>query len=243
MSIWGKMKFFLGCIRHPRRFLYPYTYSSKRYIEFLKSKGCSIGEKTRFISPSQCHVDPGRMDYISIGNNCCLVCSTILAHDYSWYTFLGAFNDVVPDPGGKVVIGNNVFVGYKSVILKDTKIGDNVIIGAQSVVKGIVPSNTVWAGVPAKQICRLEEFYEKKVSMKLESAIMRRDFIKEKKGRNPSIEEMGLFALLFLERTEDNWKSFLCNIEFNGIRNNENLRNYFFSSVPVFESFDVFLKV
>lgn len=54
---------------------------------------------------------------------------------------------------GAIEIGNNVFVGSRSTILPDTKIEDNVIIGAGSlVVSSILRSGGVYAGVPAKRI-------------------------------------------------------------------------------------------
>ena len=242
MSIVNTIAELYGFLRHPARLFHPNTYSNARFIDFLKSKGAVIGEKTRFISPSHCVVDPGRIDYITIGRNCCLSNVTILAHDYSWYVLLEAFNDVLPDAGGEVIIGNNVFVGYQACILKGTSIGDNCIIGARSVVKGEIPSNTVWAGVPAKMICTLEDFYEKKMQLKIKDAIYRRDFVRRKKNRNPSIDEMGVFAVLFLDRTEECWKEYLEKIEFNGIKNSEMFRNYFYSSVPFFSSFEDFLN-
>jgi len=52
-------------------------------------------------------------------------------------------------------IGNNVDVGANSVVLGDISIGDNVIIGAGSVVVKDVPSNSVVAGNPAKVIKNL----------------------------------------------------------------------------------------
>ena len=53
---------------------------------------------------------------------------------------------------GEVVIGNNVWIGDKATILAGVHIGDNVIIGANSVVTKDVPSNTMAAGVPARII-------------------------------------------------------------------------------------------
>jgi acetyltransferase-like isoleucine patch superfamily enzyme len=61
----------------------------------------------------------------------------------------------------KIVIGNNVFIGFNVTILLGTKIGDNVIIGAGSVVRGELNSNSVYAGVPAKYICSIDEYKEK----------------------------------------------------------------------------------
>ena len=51
-----------------------------------------------------------------------------------------------------VVIGNNVFIGAKSIILKGVTIGENCVIGAGSVVTKTVPANQIWAGNPAKFI-------------------------------------------------------------------------------------------
>lgn len=51
-----------------------------------------------------------------------------------------------------VNIGNNVWIGAGSVVLPGVTIGDNSIIGANSVVNCDVPSNTVYAGSPAKLI-------------------------------------------------------------------------------------------
>lgn len=234
---------FFKMLRHPRAFLYPNTYSQERYLEFLREHGVKIGKNTRFINPSQTSVDFNRGDYITIGDNCCLSTVTILAHDYSWYTMLDSFGDVLPDPGGRVSIGNNCFIGYRATILKNTEIGDNVIIGAGAVVKGKIPSNTVWAGVPAKQICTLEEYYEKKSRLRISDAVYRREHIKKTYHRNPSVAEMGLFALLFLERTEKNYKTYIENIEFNGVKGQERLKEYFFESTPIFRDFDEFLAL
>ncbi len=50
------------------------------------------------------------------------------------------------------VIGNNVFIGANSVVMGPIKIGDNAVIGAGSVVLHDVKENTVVSGVPAKEI-------------------------------------------------------------------------------------------
>lgn len=53
---------------------------------------------------------------------------------------------------GKIKIGNNVFLGANTVITKSVTIGDNVIVGAGSIVTKDIPSNEIWAGVPARFI-------------------------------------------------------------------------------------------
>lgn len=54
----------------------------------------------------------------------------------------------------KIRIGNNVVVGGQSMILPGVTIGDNAFIAAMSLVPKDtkIPPNTVWAGVPARQV-------------------------------------------------------------------------------------------
>lgn len=52
----------------------------------------------------------------------------------------------------EIIIGNNVFVGGASIILKGVSIGDNAVIGAGSVVSKSIPPNEIWAGNPAVYI-------------------------------------------------------------------------------------------
>jgi acetyltransferase-like isoleucine patch superfamily enzyme len=55
-----------------------------------------------------------------------------------------------------VVIGDNVWLGVGAMVLKGAKIGDNTIIGANSVVTGEIPPNVVAAGNPCKVIRALD---------------------------------------------------------------------------------------
>lgn len=52
----------------------------------------------------------------------------------------------------EIKIGNNVWIGVDSYIMKGVTIGDNTIIGAKSVVTKDIPSNCISGGNPAKII-------------------------------------------------------------------------------------------
>ena len=58
---------------------------------------------------------------------------------------------------GKIVIGENVWIGNNVTILKNTEIGNNTIVAAGAVVSGRFPENMIIGGVPAKVIKRINE--------------------------------------------------------------------------------------
>ena len=62
---------------------------------------------------------------------------------------------------GCIEIMDNVFIGSGTRILYNTRIGNNVIIGSDSLVNKDIPDNSVYAGVPAKYICSFDEYVEK----------------------------------------------------------------------------------
>jgi acetyltransferase-like isoleucine patch superfamily enzyme len=51
---------------------------------------------------------------------------------------------------GLVIIGDNVWIGDNSVIVGPASIGSGAIIGANSLVRGTVPPNSIAAGTPAR---------------------------------------------------------------------------------------------
>lgn len=57
-------------------------------------------------------------------------------------------------PEKPVTIGDGSWIGYGSVVLPGASIGDHVVIGANSVVTGEIPSYSVAVGSPAKVIRR-----------------------------------------------------------------------------------------
>jgi len=120
----------------------------------LVKRGLKVGKN--FDKTSLVTIDYGFCWLIEIGDNVTLAPrSIILAHDASTKMWLGKTKI------GKVKIGNNVFVGANSVVLPNVTIGDNVVIGAGSVVASDIPSGVIAAGVPARPIMSSEDYITK----------------------------------------------------------------------------------
>lgn len=101
-------------------------------------------------------LDPSHCWLITIGDNVTMAPRVhILCHDASTKHFLG-YTKI-----GRVNIGDNVFIGAESVVLPGVNIGSNVIVGANSTVTHDVPDGVVVAGSPARVICTLEEYLAK----------------------------------------------------------------------------------
>ena len=152
-------------------FIRGYRCDSKHYIDYLKSGGAEIGENVMLFSPETFSCDVHNRHLLHIGDNVQITeYVTILMHDYSWSVIKAVTGEIIGNQNS-VYIGDNVFIGMKAIILPGTKIGNNVIIGAGSVVKGSLDSNAVYAGVPAKKIMTLEEYRLKRLEKQNSEAI------------------------------------------------------------------------
>lgn len=82
---------------------------------------------------------------VSIGSGCAISWDVTIS-DTDYHYIEGSKNTA------PIEIGNNVWIGCKSTILKGVKIGNGTVIAAGSVVTSDVPENCLVAGVPAKVI-------------------------------------------------------------------------------------------
>lgn len=138
------------------------TMSSSDYIDRMRNYGVRIGENVTFRYPSHTLIDTTRPCLVEIGNNIDVNDNfTILTHDFGTFVFREYYHDFV-NSSGKVKIGNNIVFGRNVTILKGVSIGNNCIIGSGSIVTKSIPDNTVAAGIPAKVICSLDEYYHKR---------------------------------------------------------------------------------
>lgn len=124
---------------------------SAKIVEDLRRKGAEIGNNVDIIDTM---IDFGTPFMLKIGNNVTITNCRILTHDASTKKFLGYTK------AGHVTIGDNVFIGADSVILPNTTIGNNVIIGAGAVVARDIPDDSVVIGNPCQVICSCREYIE-----------------------------------------------------------------------------------
>lgn len=146
--------FLAAVIAHPKFKIGDYTYASafdppenwaSRLAPYLFDfsperliigKFCQIADGVTFITSSANH----RFDGIS---------------SFPFAIFGGgpmAGHPSMPDPGPDTVIGNDVWIGQGACILPGAQLGDGVIVGAGSVVRGDIPDYSIVAGNPAQVI-------------------------------------------------------------------------------------------
>ena len=129
--------------------LYLLKCSDARRVRYLRKLGMKIGERCR-IRTLKFSTEPY---LIELGDHVAVAAGTeFITHDGATWVF----EDDVDGGGvfGKIVIGNNVFIGINCIILSNTSVGDNCIIGAGSVVRGQYPENSVIAGNPAQIVSK-----------------------------------------------------------------------------------------
>ena len=197
-------------------------------MHIVSGGGATIGNNVAVYSAKNTTIDETSLQHIFIGDNTQITAGVIiLAHDYS-YSVLGNIYGELPRQQRDTIIGKNVFIGMNSIILMGSNIGDNVIIGAGSVVSGRIPSNTVCAGNPAKIICSLDQFLVKGRTRFEESARCYYAGIKRKK-QNVTEEDMIIYRSLLTEKSEmERYIAYgkFCGVENEKIINMENYRKY-----------------
>lgn len=224
-----------------KRIIDPNHYSSEAYIQYLRNSGVHIGEKTIVYAPRHTSIDIQKPHLISIGSYCKITTGVIiLAHDYSISVARRVFGEFI---GGTAPtkIGDNCFLGMNSIILPGTTIGNNCIVGAGSVVGGY-SDNVVIAGNPARVVCTLDEYYQKRKNRWVDDAKRCALEIYHNTGRRPTIEEMkDGFYWLYTQRSQENIDGHNNFFTLTG-DDYEDICSKFLTTEPVYSSFDDFLK-
>ena len=102
----------------------------------VKNGRSEIGDKCFFNS----NVSITCVESIKIGSNCQFANNVVIVdHDHVYR--MGLNPELI---SSAVNIGNNVWVGANVVILRGSIIGDNAVIAAGSVVRGVIPPNNLF---------------------------------------------------------------------------------------------------
>jgi acetyltransferase-like isoleucine patch superfamily enzyme len=122
--------------------------SEEKRNNYLRRQGIKVG-KNCMVHTVSFSTEPY---LVEIGDNTRITSGTIfITHDGGVHNFPG---EVAGGVFGKIKIGSNVFIGSNCIILLNTSIGNDCIIGAGSVVRGQFPDGSVIVGNPAKVIMR-----------------------------------------------------------------------------------------
>jgi acetyltransferase-like isoleucine patch superfamily enzyme len=231
-----------------RSIIYGHKSDSNKYIAYLRKLGVKIGENCMIYTPTKTLIDLQYPWMIEIGDNVQITQGVIiLTHDYSWSVlkhmqapFEKKTTGAILGAAGKVHIGNDVFIGMNTLILRNVNIGDKVIIGAGSTVTRDCESNSVYAGNPARKIMTIEEYYEKRYQAQLQEA---KDLAVEYYKRFNKLPDEKVFHEFFMLFEADPGK--MCDIYIKKLKltgNYDESINYMKSCTPRFKNFDEFLK-
>lgn len=220
--------------------LFPNIFKSKDFVRMLQIKEIRIGANTYFFGTNSTIVDTQRPELLEIGDYCKIASGVkILTHDYSRSVLRKKYGEVLGE-AKKTIIQDNVFIGIDSIILPGTVIGNNVIVGAGSVVRGKIPDDVVVAGNPAKVIESLDEYYKKRKSRYIDEAREYAKCLMERK-KKPTIERMGEFFPIYLPRDTQKLKYYKIKTDLSG-DDEKDIIEKFLNSEPIYDSFEEFLK-
>jgi len=167
-----------------------YAWNKQRALD----KGVKVGENTWIFGKVNYSVEPY---LIEIGDNC------VISGDVSFETHDGGiflFNDGSDDilgNFGRIKIGNNCFVGARSVFLPDVEIGDNCLVAVGAVVANSFGDNCLIMGNPAKMVSRIE--YYRKAKMVSKNTVRHPRYGMPNQGEIPEEEKRELLLKHFAD--------------------------------------------
>lgn len=128
-------------------------------ISYSREMGVNIGNDCKLNGVPNWGSEPY---LISLGNHTEVSFEvTFITHDGATWCFRNQEKYRRVIKFGRITIGNNCFVGARSIILPGVHVGDNSIIAAGAVVTKDIPEGQVWGGNPARFITTTQEYAEK----------------------------------------------------------------------------------
>lgn len=221
--------------------------SSEEVLERLRSRGAKIGRDVYVYSTGKTMIDASSPWLLTIGDHVRITEGVkILTHDYSWSVLKGiGSEDIMPGAvlgcQRPVDIGSRVFIGMNAVITCGVRIGDDVVIGAGSVVTRDCPSRGVYAGNPAKLIMSIEDFYRKRQANQFAEAREVALRYRERFGKEPPEDIFSEYFMLFCD-CETAERNPIFKAQMGRMESGEETRLYMQSRAPMFPDYESFLK-
>lgn len=131
-----------------------------RIYRFVKILGSEVGDFT-YIGPHSWLVSATVGKFCSVAPNCKI---GLASHSLDFLSTSPIFTEVKNgtgyswseknffNPSTPVIVGNDVWIGERALIMGGVKIGNGAVIGAGAIVTKDVPAYAIVAGVPAKII-------------------------------------------------------------------------------------------
>lgn len=147
-----------------------WLFSSYMFLHCLSKRGVTIGHDAGLYNGTFFELGP--KGSVQVGDYCSLVGAVIRSNgrviigDYALiahetiiadrpFAMPPELADEVEPESPEIVIGNNVWIATRAVVVGGVTIGDNSVIGAGAVVTESVPANVVVAGNPARIVKQL----------------------------------------------------------------------------------------
>jgi acetyltransferase-like isoleucine patch superfamily enzyme len=134
-------------------------------IGYARSIGVTVGNNVTFygMPPNMFGTEPW---LITIGNNVYITAGCqFITHDGATLILRQEVPDL--EITAPIIVGDDVYIGLRTMILPGVKIGNRCIIGAGSVVTKSIPDGYVAAGVPARVLKSTSEYLKSAQSRSL----------------------------------------------------------------------------
>jgi acetyltransferase-like isoleucine patch superfamily enzyme len=131
-------------------------YTPETIAEYFRKLGAQIGERC-YIIPTDLGTEPY---LVRIGNHVAVSQGVVfITHDGAAWVF----RDEIPSLQvfGPIVIEDNCFIGARTILCPNIRIGRNSVVGAGSLVISDIPPNSVAIGVPARVWGSREKYRQK----------------------------------------------------------------------------------
>jgi|TARA_R110001592_G_scaffold214149_1_gene467061 acetyltransferase-like isoleucine patch superfamily enzyme len=164
---------------------------------------------------------------VEIGDNCGIGAEVMIWTHGAWLDITKGF----PSEFGPVKIGDNVWLPARSIVLPNVVVGDNVVIGTNSLVNKSLPDGCLAAGIPCKVI--REDMYPKELGEEelknmVEAILSDWNVLCEHKGITRTIETIYENGIIILNQGYEQTIYNVVDKEVDGAVNivSEDLRDY-----------------